>query len=48
MWRTNGKGTDIIFKSHVIDGELSIPIAHQADMDKDGDMDLVTAKRWQR
>lgn len=41
------KGKDITFKSHVIDGELSIlHCLHQADMDRDGDMDLVTAKRW--
>ncbi|MDB5103814.1 MAG: hypothetical protein JWP91_1503 [Fibrobacteres bacterium] len=41
------KGTAITFKSHVIDGELSIlHCLHLADMDRDGDMDLVTAKRW--
>ncbi len=41
------KGSIITFKEHVIDGELSIMhTLHQADMDRDGDLDLVTAKRW--
>lgn|GEM_PF-2511983 len=42
-----GVGADLTFKSHVIDGESSIlHCLHQADMDRDGDLDLVTAKRW--
>ncbi len=41
------KGAVITFKQHIIDGELSIlHTLHLADMDLDGDMDLVTAKRW--
>ena len=40
------KGNEITFRSHIIDGELSIlHCLHLADMDRDGDLDLVTGKR---
>lgn len=48
MWYQQVRqGAAISFRSHVIDGELSILHAlARADLDRDGDLDLLTAKRW--